>query len=66
MAKKKNENLDDERYFDQIYEETFGDNMSFIYSKAGRTADPKMHKVSPHTATSDEYRILLSEPIDRN
>ena len=50
----------DERLYDQEYKRLFGEDLSFVYLKAGRTFDRRRLKASPYIAIADEQRILLA------
>lgn len=55
----------DERLYDAEYIRLFGQDLSFVYLKAGRTFDRKRPKASPYIAIPSEQRILLKahEPV---
>ena len=52
----------DESRFDAIYESIFGaDRMSFIYTTAGMTFDPRRRNVCPYVSVLGELRLLFQE-----
>lgn len=51
----------DERFFDTKIHDVHQTSLSFLYTKAGRTFDPKKPKASPYISTEGESRILLTE-----
>jgi hypothetical protein len=55
----------DERLFDEEYKRIIGtENMSFIYTKPGRTFDANRPKVSPYIQTPGEHRIIIKPNED--
>ncbi len=54
----------DERLFDREFKRLFGDKLSFVYLKAGRTLDPKRPKASPYISIPGEKRLLLRKGED--
>ncbi len=54
----------DERLYDAEYRQAFGDDIAFMYLKAGRTFDQKRPKASPYISVSGEQRILLQKGED--
>jgi len=49
----------DERRFDREYMRFHGTDLSFIYTKPGRTFDPSRPKASPYIKIASEGRLLL-------
>ncbi len=54
----------DERLFDSKYAETLGNNMCFLYVRAGRTFNRRRPKASPYIHLEGENRILLKPDED--
>jgi hypothetical protein len=50
----------DERLYDNEFRRLFGDTLSFVYLKAGRTFDRTRPKASPYISIPGEQRILLA------
>jgi hypothetical protein len=50
----------DERLYDNEFRRQFGDSLSFVYLKAGRTFDQRRPKASPYISIPNESRILLA------
>ncbi len=54
----------DERLFDKEYSRIKGDQLSFVYTKPGRTLDLSRPKVSPYIQIAGENRLLLEQGED--
>jgi hypothetical protein len=51
----------DERLFDREYKRIMGEQISFVYTKPGRTLDLSRPKVSPYIQIEGEARVLLKK-----
>jgi len=54
----------DETFFDRKFEEVFGDTLSFLYLKPGRTLEISRPRAPPYICTNSHARILLDEEQD--
>lgn len=54
----------DERRFDREYLRFHPDQMSFIYTKPGRTFDTSRPKASPYISIADESRLMLDPSVN--
>jgi hypothetical protein len=54
----------DERLFDREYKRIMGEQISFIYTKPGRTLDLSRPKASPYIQIEGEARVLLKKGED--
>lgn len=50
----------DERVFDSLYTEIFGQDMSFVYVECGKTLNPKKPNAPPYLASDSGERIILT------
>lgn len=49
----------DERFFDGLFREKIGKDLSFVYVSAGRTFDPKRIRAPPYHCSDPKDRIIL-------
>ena len=51
----------DERVFDSLYTQIFGQDMSFVYVECGKTLNPEKPNAPPYLASNSRERIILAK-----
>jgi hypothetical protein len=52
----------DERYFDDVHAQVFGENVTYMYGLPGRTLDAERPRTSPYALLPGEPRLTLRTP----